>query len=87
MAYNVHWLASSHIFILTSIWAKIILTGRLCIICGRRSCCHLVGIQPPGLYYPQKNLANQASTGPAPDIQKNLAKEQYDSHPKVGILE
>ncbi|XP_022136619.1 protein MICRORCHIDIA 2-like isoform X2 [Momordica charantia] len=47
-----------------------------------RSCCHLVGIQPPGLYYPQKNLANQASTGPAPDIQKNLAKEQYDSHPK-----
>lgn len=66
---------------------KLILTGRLCIICGRKSCCHLVGHRPPGVYNLQKDRADQASIGPTPNIKNKLATEEYDGHPKVSILE
>lgn len=61
------------------------LTGVLCIICCRKSCCHLVGYKPPGLYYLEKT--NQVPIGPAANIQNKLAKEQYDGPPEVSILE
>ncbi|XP_038893629.1 protein MICRORCHIDIA 2-like isoform X2 [Benincasa hispida] len=47
-----------------------------------KSCCHLVGYKPPGLYYLEKSRGNQTSTGPAANIQNTLAKEQYDGPPK-----
>ncbi|KAL0547124.1 hypothetical protein IC582_017047 [Cucumis melo] len=45
-----------------------------------KSCCHLVGYKPPGLYYLEKT--NQVPIGPAANIQNKLAKEQYDGPPE-----
>ncbi|KAG7015327.1 Protein MICRORCHIDIA 2, partial [Cucurbita argyrosperma subsp. argyrosperma] len=48
-----------------------------------RSCCHLVGHNPPGIHNLQKDRANsQASIRPAANIQNKMAKEQYDGLPK-----
>lgn len=54
-----------------------------------KSCCHLVGYKPPGLYYLEKVRANQASIEPAANIQNKLANDgpPKDSNKELNTIQ